>query len=262
MCGYERQPRVNRVRDGVPAHELLDDAILQGMKTDHREPALRRETLESRVQRNLELLEFPVDVNAQRLEHARCGMLVTFFAARHTGDHLGQLQRADERLVGAIGNDRSRDARRLPLFAELAEDPHQLRFGGRVDDVCRAHALPRAHSHVERTVVHETEPARRVVELRRGDAEVEQNAVELEPWPHVIRATGEGGEGREKNRDACISRETRPGFRHGERIAIEAQQHSIRDEPVQNSPCMSAPSKSGIEINAACPDVQAVEHLR
>ena len=38
----------------------------------------------------------------------------------------------------------------------------------------------RAHAHVERPVVHEAEAALGVVELRRGDAEIEQNAVEFE----------------------------------------------------------------------------------
>ncbi len=97
------------------------------MKTDHRQPAVRREARERRVERRLQLLQFAVDVNAQRLEHPRRRMLVRVsLAARDARDHFGQLQRALERLGVAIGDDGARNARREALFAEVAKDADEF----------------------------------------------------------------------------------------------------------------------------------------
>ena len=61
---------------------------------------------------------------------------------------------------------------------------------------------PCAHAHVERSVLHEAEAARGIVELRRGHAEIEQDAVELEAGLDLVRALGQRGERREKDRNA------------------------------------------------------------
>jgi hypothetical protein len=66
-----------------------------------------------------------------------------------------------------------------------------------------------AHAHVQGTVLHEAEAALGVVELRRGDTEVEQNAVELESGAHAVGAGRERREGLEKNADARIGSESR-----------------------------------------------------
>jgi hypothetical protein len=54
-----------------------------------------------------------------------------------------------------------------------------------------------------------------VVELRRGDSQVEQNAVELEARFDLIRTFGQGRKPRVEYRHSRIGREARPGIADG-----------------------------------------------
>ena len=131
-----------------------------------------------------------------------------------------------------------------------------------VDHVGGAHPDARRHAHVERPVLREAEAARGIVELRRGHAQIEQDAVELETGFDLVRTIRQGGKRREKNRHARIGSEARPGLRDGRGIAIEAQQTTVRDEVLQNRPCMSASPKSGVQVGATRPYVQPGQYLR
>src|SRR5258708_9590944 len=113
-------------------------------------------------------------------------MLVPLRAALNARDHLRQFERALERLFPAIRDDGARDARRVAFLAEFTENADQLVEWCAVDHVRGADPLAGGHAHVERTVLHEAEAACRIVDLRRGDAEVEENAVGFESWPHLI----------------------------------------------------------------------------
>ena len=45
-------------------------------------------------------------------------------------------------------------------------------------------------------------------------------------------------------------------------ITIETEQSTVRDELLQNRPCMSASTKSGIQVGATRPYVQRGQYLR
>ena len=166
-----------------------------------------------------------------------------------------------ERPGSAVGDDGARDARRQSLLAEFSKYANQLGFGGAVDHVGGARALILVHAHIERPVVHEAEAAGGVVELRRGDAQIEQHAVEFEAGLDLIGARRECGKARAKNRDARIGAEARLRFGDGDRIAVETKQSAISDELLQNRPCMSAPPKSGVQVGATRPYVQRGQYL-
>ena len=120
-----------------------------------------------------------------------------------------------------------------------------------VDDIGGAQALARRHAHVERSVLHEAEAARGIVELRRGDAEIEQDAVELEARLRPDRRkppSAENGARKIATRGSAAKRAS--GLRDGRRITIETEQSAVRDELLQNRPCMSASAKSGIQVSA------------
>ena len=159
----------------MAAHELLHHTILERMKTDHREPSVRRQALERGVERGFELREFAIDVDAQRLKHAGRRMLVALAGARPRATRSINPASCERALEGpqlAVGDDGARDARRLALLAELAKDADQFGLGRAVDDVGRAHAFALAHAHVERPIVHEAEAAlrrRRAAARRRPD---------------------------------------------------------------------------------------------
>ena len=109
--------------------------------------------------------------------------------------------------------------------------------------------------------LHEAEAALGLVELRRGDAQVEQDAVELEAGLDLVGARRERGEGREEDRDARIGAEAALRFGDGDGVAVETKQPTVSDELLQNRPCMSAPPKSGIQIGATPPYVQRRQYL-
>ena len=66
---------VPRGRPGGLAQEALDDAVLEAVEADHREPSAFAQQHFGRAQAGLELVELGVDVDADRLEAARRGIL-------------------------------------------------------------------------------------------------------------------------------------------------------------------------------------------
>src|SRR5690606_38705040 len=52
----------------LATHELLDDAILQRMETDHHQTAAHGERLQRRLETALEIAQLVVDMDAQALE--------------------------------------------------------------------------------------------------------------------------------------------------------------------------------------------------
>ena len=123
--------------------------------------------------------------------------------AQHARDEIGEGSR---RLAAAIRratlDDGAGDGARAPLLAQLVEDVGQRLLVERVDHVGGGRAVAR-HAHVERAVGLEGEAALRLVELHRGDADVEHHAVDgREPCASAIASSA-------PNRPSAIVR--RPG---------------------------------------------------
>src|SRR6476659_2119664 len=73
-------------------------------------------------------------------------------------------------------HDRARNASRGRFFTELTKDAGQFLFAIIVHDCRRCEARLRVHSHVERTVSHQTETALRVFELPGRNTQVKKHA--------------------------------------------------------------------------------------
>ena len=80
-----------------------------------------------------------------------------------------------------------RDAGGEPLLAVLADDLLELALVDPPQEIAGGLARARVHPHVERPVVPEREPALGAVELRRRDAEIDQEAVDRD-HPQAGRA--------------------------------------------------------------------------
>lgn len=113
------------------------------------------------------------------------------------------------------------------------------------------------HAHVQRTVAHEGEPALCVVKLRRGNAQIEQNAVDLADQfalPHIVRQLGKW---------AVYDGETRIFNRFGGcnrlRVTVNCQQAPFRPQLGQNQTRMATATKSTVDIYAVAADVEAVD---
>ena len=83
---------------------------------------------------------------------------------------------ADRRLV-ARAHDGAGDRAGMALLAERRDDGGEIALGGARHHVGGARPVA-AHAHVERTVEAEGEAALGLVELHRGDAEIEHDAVD------------------------------------------------------------------------------------
>src|SRR5690606_35891307 len=99
-------------------------------------------------------------------------------APEHALDGFGEITRALERPDRAALLDHAGDAAGMALLAIEAEDAGKIARLEAVDHVGRARTLA-LHAHVERAVVTERKAALRLVELHRGDAYVEDDAVDL-----------------------------------------------------------------------------------
>ena len=130
-----------------------------------------------RDERPAKLAEFVVDEDAQRLERARRRMDVVRPHAHRRGDDPRERGGGFDRRLGARADDGAGDAARMPLLAEDEDDVGEIALAGVGDDIGGARAFA-AHAHVERPVVAEGEAARGGVELHRGDAEIEHDAVD------------------------------------------------------------------------------------
>ena len=176
--GFRQMPRL-RLLAGAVGDEALDDAVLERMEGDDGEPAARLQRPLGGKQRTGELAELIIDEDAQRLEDAGGRVdLVLRIAADMRLDGIGKVERALERALLAPPLDHPRDAARMPLLAEEAEDAREIARLEAVDHVGSRRA-GLGHAHVERPVGAEGEAAIGLVELHRRDADVEHDAVDL-----------------------------------------------------------------------------------
>ena len=158
--------------------KALHDAVLERMEGDDDEPAAVAKHRLGGAERARQLLELAIDEDAERLKRARRRM-----DARRAGragrarDDLGEPRGAEDRLFCARPLDGAGDAPGLPLLAVDADDGGEVASGGLVHQR-RGVGAASAHAHVERTVEAEGEAALRLVELHRGDADVEHDAVD------------------------------------------------------------------------------------
>src|SRR6266540_4447439 len=121
------------------AKEPLDDAILERVEADHREPAARAQHLERGRQRLLERAELVVDSDPKRLEHALRRMALAEARRRGDGglDRLDEVTGALEGLLAASLDDCPGDLARVALLAVDAKDVRQLALRRVVDELAR-----------------------------------------------------------------------------------------------------------------------------
>src|SRR5256885_1346769 len=139
------------------------------------EPSAGGEGPERAGQAALELPELVVDEHAQRLERAGRGMLAGLARAHGGPDQGGELAGAGERASAPRRDDGLRHAPRETLLSEGGDHLAYLVEARTSEPRRYGFAARRVHAHVERAVSSEAEAALRIIELRRGHAEVEEH---------------------------------------------------------------------------------------
>ncbi len=174
------------------------------MKTDDDQTATDFQRLHCRFKPGFQIAQFVVDVNTQALKGTRCRILA-FFPSR-VGDleDFSQIGSALERLDFTALNDGIGHALGETLLAVFLEHAGDF-FGGRAgNELGSADAAGRVHAHIQRAVIHETETALWVVELRRRYAQVQQNAADLARQAKLLSLRAQLGKAALHNDKAAV----------------------------------------------------------
>ena len=115
------------------------------------------------------------------------------------------------------------DAPREALFSECRDHLANLRLARSREPCGNRFAARRIHAHVERAVRPEAETACGVVELRRRDAEVEQDAAHGPARNELRHARGDIGKRRADERKPHFVGKTAVAGLDGRRVAVERE---------------------------------------
>ena len=151
----------------MPGNELLDDAVLQGVKADHDQPGTGCQDIQTSGQGFFQLVEFPVDENPQSLKGAGCRVLTGLAGFHRVCHELGQLAGAGQRAAGlAARHDRPGNRASKALLAVVTDDLRDVVGFGQRQPLRHTLAARGVHAHVQRPVEAKTKAPRRVVDLR------------------------------------------------------------------------------------------------
>jgi len=162
--------------DAVPGfslHKLLDDSVLQRMITDHHQSALKAEQLNGLPQGCFQVFKFVVNSNSQCLECLR-GRMQFASSADSSLYKAGQLACG---LYGAFFYDTSGDLMAVTFFSVRFYQVSQSRLRGRINNIGGRNFLVGVESHIQGCIKLKAEATAIPVELKGGDAKVEQDAM-------------------------------------------------------------------------------------
>ncbi len=135
------------------------------------------------------------------------------------------------------------------IFPVIPNDAGQFPFAGRVAQLCRRHALGRVHAHVQRCILMVGEPPLCMIQLGRGNAQIQQRTGEgggtclLKQPSRIMEVPGQAVEIRILLQPGCCCR-------HGLRIPVNAVESSFAAACLQNGVAMPAAAQGAIAVNA------------
>jgi hypothetical protein len=149
------------------------------MEADDRQPRARAQHLGGFRKKRIERLEFPVDPDPKGLKGSCRRVDALIALAGHGASHnLCELTRRPHIGLASRTDDRTSNASRESLFAELEDDIGERTLIDVAQEVGCGWSLCTVHTHVEWLVAPEAEAAPVSAELKRRDAEIRQRAVD------------------------------------------------------------------------------------
>ena len=238
--------------------EALDDAVLERMEGDDDEPAAFGKHRLGRGKRFGELFKLAVYEDAERLERARRRMDARSAGRSGRGRHdLGKALGPDDRRLRPGALDGACDPPGLPLLAVDADDRGKL-SRARIVHHRGGVGAAFSHAHVERAGVAEGEAALGAVELHRGDADIEHDAVDRKE-AGCARMRVEIGEPPldQDQPPARLRDQGRTGFdRLG--IAIDGKHQAAA---LDDGAGIAAAAEGAVDVAAAFDDGEMLKHL-
>ena len=147
----------------------------------------------------------------------------------------------------AVLDDGAGDPPGGALLAELEEDVGEVALGEPVDEIGGGGAGP-AHAHVERPVPEEGEAALGLVELHRGDADVEHHAVERRRARRGRDAVERAEASRHQRQP--VAEAGRPGRGALQRLGVPVDADHPRRPGVEERPRIAAGAEGAVEPGA------------
>ena len=169
-----------------------------------------------RIKERRERAEFVVHRDAKCLEGLRRRMEPRRARPGAVGlpHEIRKLRRRRDRRNRTCSNNFRRDLSSERFFAESCDHLTKIALTRARDELRRGHAGRRIESHIKRPVAHETQAARGVVNLRRGEAKIGEDE---------IRRESEGVEFARDRRETCVDRFGRDAGRRAHSIAGEGE---------------------------------------
>ena len=200
--------------------------------------------------------KFLVDENAERLERPRRRMNLVRLGAHHPSDNVGQrLGGADRRKLPGR-DDGAGDAARMALLAELENDVGEIALARLRHHVSSARPVG-AHAHIKRTIEPEREAALGLVELHRGHAEIEHDAVHRRV-AEFFRDAIERGEALLDQRESATGRLDQAGaIRHGALVAIDTDDLGVGGG--EDRAGVAASTEGAVDVDAAVANIQELK---
>jgi len=179
-------------------------------------------------------------------------------ATRH---QCGQFAGALQRMRGTGTNDLGSDSVREALFTQGCDHVTYLRNAS----VRKPHgyglAARRVHAHIERTVFAEAEAARGLVELRRSDAQIEQDSIAMRTRSLRAHKRAEFGELTMHKMQSSLARKTCAPGRDGLRIAIDRNELSFRPKRLEDARAVTTASECRVDVETDRAQRQGRDHL-
>src|SRR5690554_62362 len=200
-------------------------------------------------------------MNTQPLKGTGRRMLAFFPGRIGCADHVSQVGGTGKWLFFTSLHNRLRHATGKALLTVFFEHAGNLFNRSLRQPLCCSDTHIRIHPHVQRTVMAETEAARCIIQLRRGNTKVQQNTINFASQPPLFELFAHVCETALHNRKAVIFLRQHCTCSYSFRVFVKAQQKARLPQLLQDLPAVATTTKSAIYIVATVTHLQGLYGL-
>ena len=240
--------------------ERLYLAVLERVEGDDTKTATGTQQFLGSDQAAVQLIEFVIDVDTQRLKGPSRGIDAVARLWQNPAHDFGEVAGALDRRVLARRNDRLGNPPGGPLLTVNEQNAGEIGFGELVNRIGSGHTLLRVHTHVERAIRAEREAPLRPIHMHGRNPKIKGDAIDpadtggVEKRDHVPETAAED------RQPAGIA----PAEIHGGGtclgVAIDPKYSAACG--IEDRPRVTAATESGIKIDRSGARRQGIDDFR